>query len=574
MQVDSGDTISIIGATCDTVGTCVATGSGNGAWVALIDARSINSGVTFNAAGYPNFMIENLSKDTTSDIVVIRGSTVLASSSHVDTYTYGNTAGGNPIYPDPTTSTNNRPAALAPGGKYPVPTAPTFANLQASDFVNVKDSATNGGRTVKGDHTIDESGVLNEILQMAAKANKPVFFPFGKYRVDSTLVVPAGSRIVGEGWATITGYGSFFGDESNPKPVVQVGQANEVGVAQIQDMRFTVSQVLPGAIIFQVNMAGSRPGDVALWNSLVTVGGTRGADDLTNQCTDASNECKAAFIGIHATTSSSLYLENVWNWVAVGLQSVGGQKRNADEREQDHITESFSGGSNIAGKGGVLIESTKATWLMGLGSEVRRPVEAWSDGHRADDASPLALVAVPAQPPQRAERVCGHAAVGDELRPGRQHEAGGASAVERRRQGLGRPGLFLVRRRRHALPHGLRQLHQRRQQPLHVRLGLVGLLLRPRLPGLRGQWRVMPGHDALDPGGADEPAGVRAVLQVNVCHPARGEWAEHPRTPELWRDELGRRRHHCGVSGLSGRGDRRKRVSYSQYHAWVDEYCL
>jgi hypothetical protein len=41
----------------------------------------------------------------------------------------------------------------------------------------------------------------------------------------------------------------------------------------------------------------------------------------------------------------------VWNWVA------------------DHITESFSGGSNIAAKGGVLVEATKGTWLHALGSE-------------------------------------------------------------------------------------------------------------------------------------------------------------------------------------------------------------
>jgi hypothetical protein len=44
-------------------------------------------------------------------------------------------------------------------------------------------------------------------------------------------------------------------------------------------------------------------------------------------------------------------VENTWNWIA------------------DHITEGFSGGSNIAAKGGALVESTKGTWLNGLGSE-------------------------------------------------------------------------------------------------------------------------------------------------------------------------------------------------------------
>lgn len=125
----------------------------------------------------------------------------------------------------------------------------------------------------------------------------------------------------------------------------------DIGTIQIQDMRFTVSDILPGAIIVQFNAAGSSPGQVALWNSLVTVGGTRGASSLTDACTDPSNECQAAFTGIHFAPTSSAYLENVWNWVA------------------DHITEGFSGGSNIAGKGGVLVQATKGTWIHGLGSE-------------------------------------------------------------------------------------------------------------------------------------------------------------------------------------------------------------
>lgn len=171
------------------------------------------------------------------------------------------------------------------------------------------------------------------------------------YRVDSTLLVPKGSRIVGEAWATISGNGNFFKDLSNPKPIIAVGNSGDVGVAQIQDIRVTVSDVLPGAILMQFNMAGNKPGDVALWNSILTVGGTRGAEALTNACRDPKNECQAAFIGIHLTTTSSAYIENTWVWVA------------------DHITEDFDGGSKIAGKGGVLVESKKATWLHGLGSE-------------------------------------------------------------------------------------------------------------------------------------------------------------------------------------------------------------
>jgi hypothetical protein len=349
MLITGGNTISLIAPTFDTCGTGIHHTSGSAPWIALIDGKSVNSGVTFITEGYPSFIIENLSKDTNSDIAQVPSATVLGPQSHVNTFTYGNTVGRNPVY-GATTSTNSRPAALAPGGNYPVLPAPNYANNPVTDFINVKDPSQNGGHTVLGDHSIDESGVLNQVLQYAAANNKIAYFPFGKYRVDSTLLVPKGSRIVGEAWATITGNGDFFKDSSNPKPVVAVGNGGDVGTAQIQDMRFTVSDVLPGAIIIQFNMAGTSPGQVALWNSLVTVGGTLGASALTSTCTDASNECRAAFLGIHLAPTSSAYIENVWNWVA------------------DHMTEG-SGGSNIAAKGGVLVEATKGTWLHALGSE-------------------------------------------------------------------------------------------------------------------------------------------------------------------------------------------------------------
>ncbi|KAI0442034.1 glycoside hydrolase family 55 protein [Xylaria telfairii] len=349
MLISGGATISILNPTFDTCGTGVRN-TGGDPWIALVDATSKNSGVTFVTTGYPSFLIENLNKDTNSDVAQGPSGTILGAQSHVNTFSYGNTVGRNPIY-GATTSTNNRPSQLAPNGRFPVVPAPNYASNPVSDFINIKDPNQNGGRTVLGDNTRDESGVLNQILQFAANNNKIAYFPFGKYRVDNTLLIPKGSRIVGEAWATITGNGANFKDSNNPRPVVAIGNGGDVGTAQIQDMRFTVSDVLPGAIIVQFNMAGSSPGQVALWNSMITVGGTRGASALTNACTDPKNECKAAFLGMHFAPTSSAYVENVWNWVA------------------DHIAESFSGGSSIAGKGGALVESTKGTWLHALGSE-------------------------------------------------------------------------------------------------------------------------------------------------------------------------------------------------------------
>lgn len=347
-----GSTATLLSPTWETVGTGVLH-TGDRPFIGIIDGTSINSGVTYRSTqdNHANFLIENLTKDTGSPIAVIPSNpNLLPSQPHVDTFTHGNTVGSNPVFTTKMTS-NKRPEVLAPGGKYPVVAAPNFAKNTVADFINVKDPKQNGGRTVKGDNSVDEAGVLNDILALAAKNNKIAYFPFGKYRVESTLFVPPGSRIVGEGWATITGAGDFFKHEDDPKPVVSVGRDGDVGLAQIQDMRFTINEVLPGAIIVQFNMAGNKPGDVALWNSLVTVGGTRGADSLSNDCQNPGDDCKAAFLGIHLTKSSSAYIENVWNWVA------------------DHDVEENGDGTNIAAKGGVLVESTKGTWLHALGSE-------------------------------------------------------------------------------------------------------------------------------------------------------------------------------------------------------------
>ncbi|KAK2589625.1 hypothetical protein QQS21_012696 [Conoideocrella luteorostrata] len=349
MLVSGGNTVSLLAPTFDTVGTAVKN-TGGSPFIGIIDAKSINSGVTFDSSVYPSIVIDNLTKDTNSNIVQLPSGTALGPAKHVDNFSFGNTVGREPIYGE-TKGASPRSGAAAPGGRIPAVSTPTFANNPVTDFINVKDPKQNGGQAIKGDGTLDEAAALNKVLQFAADNKKIAYFPFGDYRVESTLLVPIGSQIVGEAWSTISGAGGFFSDSSNPKPVVQVGKAGDVGVAQIQDMRFTVADVLPGAIIIQFQAAGSNPGDVALWNSVITVGGTRGAQPLTDSCRDPANECKGAFLGMHFTKDSSVYVENVWNWVA------------------DHITEGFDGGSSIAGKGGALVESTKGTWLHALGSE-------------------------------------------------------------------------------------------------------------------------------------------------------------------------------------------------------------
>ena len=87
-----------------------------------------------------------------------------------------------------------------------------------------------------------------------------------------------------------------------------------------------------------------------IWEFIVTIGGT--VDSTVHSVCTAQDttSCMAAFAGIHLSASSSAYLQNVWVWTA------------------DHNLD--GGPLQIISTGrGVLVESTKATWLVGTGSE-------------------------------------------------------------------------------------------------------------------------------------------------------------------------------------------------------------
>lgn len=111
-----------------------------------------------------------------------------------------------------------------------------------------------------------------------------------------------------------------------------------------------MAEVLPGATILEVNMAGSSPGDVGIWNSVITIGGTRDTTVATSCQNQDTADCMAAFMAMHLTSSSSAYVENLWAWTA------------------DHDVD---GGptQNIATGRGILVEATNGTWLIGTGSE-------------------------------------------------------------------------------------------------------------------------------------------------------------------------------------------------------------
>jgi len=350
-----GHTAVVQGATIDTVGVGIDTSnSGQLGSLVILDTTVTNSGPVLkfhdssNDGGDRNnqIVIENLSHSGTNPIAVDEsGNVKLGSTASIDTWVWGNESPGN--YQTGKVSTTNRPGELLAGGKYFTKAQPTYGQYASDQFVNVKAVS---GHTVKGDGSTDDSASLNSILAQNAANCKISYFPYGVYIVKSTLYIPPGSRIVGEGWPVISGLGGNFYNNGNPSPVVMVGKPGEVGVAEIQDMRFTVADVLQGATILQVNMDRVHPGDVGIWNTHITVGGT--ADSKVNTVCGGSDtsDCKAAFALAHLTASSGAYIENMWGWVA------------------DH---SLDGGDhqNIAVGRGMLVEATKGTWLTGTGFE-------------------------------------------------------------------------------------------------------------------------------------------------------------------------------------------------------------
>ncbi|KAL9576360.1 MAG: hypothetical protein Q9212_007166 [Teloschistes hypoglaucus] len=357
-----GFVVVLQGAKIDTCGlgldTSGATQLGS---VTILDSTSLNSGplIKFSDSSHSNgdrnhqIVIENLSFSGNNPVAIgMDGSVKLQSMKNVDTWVWGNVSPG--VYQTGKMVTTKRSPQLLANGKYFFTKAqPTYADWTSDKIVNFwTRSLAESRSSVKGDGKTDDSASLNAILADNAKMGKLSYFPYGVYIVKSTLYIPPGTRIVGEAWPVISGTGPFFSDKTNPKPVIMVGRPSETGLAQIQDMRFTVADIAAGAIILQVNLASPSPGDVAIWNTHITVGGS--ADTTINTACSSPNTatCPAAFLMAHLTRTSSAYIENMWGWTA------------------DHSLERSNGKpQNIATGRGILVEATRGTWLTGTGFE-------------------------------------------------------------------------------------------------------------------------------------------------------------------------------------------------------------
>ncbi|KAJ5469313.1 hypothetical protein N7539_008931 [Penicillium diatomitis] len=350
-----GWTVLIQGALFDTCGTGVNMTTNSLGSLVILDSSSTNSGplIRFHDSSQDTgsrnsqFLIQNLDYTSENPIAVdVNGATRLNATSHVDTWVWGTMVPGN--YNAGGSWITKRPEPLLVNDRYFTRSQPTYAGYSDVEVVNVK-SVTD--HVVKGDGTTDDTESLNAILAENAANCKITYIPFGVYKVSDTIFIPIGSRIVGEAWSVISGYGDAFKNASEPRAVIKVGHPGDVGVVEIQDMRFSAAEILPGAKIVEINAAGSQPGDVGMWNTVITVGGTAETSISEDCVSQEPKDCMAAFMLMHLTESSSAYIENVWGWTA------------------DHNLDSESILTIISTGRGLLVESTKGTWLTGTGFE-------------------------------------------------------------------------------------------------------------------------------------------------------------------------------------------------------------
>ncbi|KAK8148764.1 hypothetical protein G3M48_009166 [Beauveria asiatica] len=230
---------------------------------------------------------------------------------------------------------------------------PQYNDVDVSKFISVK------SKGAKGDGVTDDTAAIQDAFNSIG-GDQIVYFDHGNYVVTDTVKVPKNVKVVGEIWPVIfAGGNSNFQDQSNPKPVFQVGNPGDVGTVEMQDLIFSTMGPQPGAILMEFNVAGQDKGAAGLWDLHFRVGGFEGTKLQSNQCSKnplqlapPKPECIGAFMLMHITSQASAYLENTWFWVADHELDLG-----------DHNQ------INIYNGRGILIESTKGAWLWGTSSE-------------------------------------------------------------------------------------------------------------------------------------------------------------------------------------------------------------
>ncbi|KZP11263.1 glycoside hydrolase family 55 protein [Athelia psychrophila] len=295
-----------------------------------------------------NIITTNTSDSSASVILAGTKSGSKSVSSYVRGVIYTNQS--TPVFTDGQAfNALQKPSSMLTQGRWYGQSKPVFSSLDVSDVVNVK------GFGALGDGATDDLAIIQAVVNQTAGTGKMVYFPYGVYRISATLYIPPGTILQGEAWSSIradSGNSSYWSNEMNPQPVLQIGKPGDTGTFVMSDMVVEPGNVYPGAKLVEINMAGA-PGDIGIWDCIFRTGGTASAVDQGQLCTTNGHECKSAWGFLHITTSGSAYLENVWGWNA------------------DHGIDNTPGANAAAlqtGRG-ALIESTSPTYFVGVAME-------------------------------------------------------------------------------------------------------------------------------------------------------------------------------------------------------------
>ncbi|KAK6540122.1 hypothetical protein TWF694_008944 [Orbilia ellipsospora] len=241
-----------------------------------------------------------------------------------------------------------RPAPLQGSNGWFQRSKPQYQTVAASGFLNVRSMGA------KGDGVTDDTAALNSALSSAASAGQILWIPYGTYIITNTVVIPPGSRVVGEIWPQLMAKGANFADQTNPIPMIRVGTPGSTGTVELQDLMFTVQGATAGAILVEWNIKETTQGGAALWDCHFRVGGAIGSNLQAANCPKQTgaviNSCIAASLLLHITGSG--YFENMWAWSA---------DHDIDLTAQTQL-DVYSGR-------GILIESSGPLWLYGTAAE-------------------------------------------------------------------------------------------------------------------------------------------------------------------------------------------------------------
>ena len=211
----------------------------------------------------------------------------------------------------------SRPSSLTLNGRFYARSKPQYQSLPVSQFVSVRSYGA------KGDGMTDDTVALTKGLTSAAASGKVLFIDAGTYKVTSTVLVPAGSKIVGEAYSVIMGSGSTFSNIKAPIPVVKVGSPGGSGTVEWSDMIVSTQGATAGAILIEWNLASTTAAPSGMWDVHTRIGGFAGSNLQVAQC-PASNaagqvnqNCIAAWLSMYiAPSATGLYMENTWFWTA------------------------------------------------------------------------------------------------------------------------------------------------------------------------------------------------------------------------------------------------------------------